>query len=1024
MKNITRFSVEYPITVTMAVLAVLLLGYISFTRLGMDLFPDVNNPRIFIELKAGELPPEEIERKFIEGIESQSVRQKDVVNVQSVSRVGSAQVTVEYAWKSDMNDAFLNLQKALATYKQNSEIDELTITQYDPNASPVVLLAFSHPDITDMDELRKTAESYLRNELIRLEGIADVRLLGQEEKEVVIETNPYLLEAYNVTAANLASRINEYNRNVSGGSIQEMGRRYIIKGVGEFTSLDDIRSIVVSFTTTANLDGSSVRTPVFLRELAEVRFRNREPDNIVRLNGRRCMGIAVYKEMKYNTVQAVEQFMSALDTIRKALPGYELTVISNQGKFISDAVGEVKQTAIIGIMLAVIILFVFLRRIGTTLVISAAIPISIVATFNLMYFNGLTLNIMTLGGLALGAGMLVDNAIVVMENIFRNIESGLSLREAAIEGTAQVGGAITSSTLTTIVVFLPIVYIQGSAGELFKDQAWTVAFSLVSSLAVALFVIPMLSSKLLGGGKKTVRPQAINKTGYRWYASMLRGLLGVRWLVILASIALVAGTVMLLPHIGSEFIPRTDMNEFTLELTLPEGTELERTAGTVSSLETGLRELFSENLETVFSVAGPSGDILGSSGSVIEDENTATVKIILAKKHGISTDAVLAGVSSILAEIPEVEARFIQEQAAFELTLGAEDAPIVVEIRGDDLDVLQDLSTQTYDLLSALDILYNVETNIEEGRPQIDVVIDRVRAGIYNIGIDAVASQLGNRLTGTSAGQLDEKGELKNIIIELPKVSVSQIEDIPIQSGANVVRLYEVANIEVSNAPKEVYRNNQTRVARVSASIAPGVPLDKAVARIESSLAAIAFPTDYKYVLTGEEQRRREAFGSLRFALILSLILVYMVLASQFESLVHPFTIILSIPLAMVGAVLLFFVLGKTFNIMAFIGIIMLAGIAVNDSIILVDAINQLKRSGLARTDAIIEAGLRRIRPIIMTSLTTIMALLPLTVGFGEGAALRSPMALAVIGGLVTSTILTLVVIPCVYSVLDALHRN
>ena len=465
MKRIIQFSVEYPITILMFVLAVILLGTISFQRLGMDLFPDLNNPRIYIELKAGERPPEEIEKQFVKNIEAQAIRQQNAIEVSSVSRVGAAQITVEYAWETNMDEAYLDLQKTLNDYQQNSDIDELTLSQHDPNASPVILLGLSHPQITDMDELRKIAESYIQNELIRLEGIADVRLMGQEEKEVVIETNNYLLEAHNVTPATIASRIEEFNSNVTGGSLSEMGTRYTIKGISEYKTIDDIANIVVTYgestseTETSSSTTATDQVPVFLKDIATIEMRNKEPENIVHINGERCMALAIYKETHYNTLRAVQDFMETLETIRKALPGYNLTVIQNKGEFIASSIDEVKSTAVFGILLAVVVLYVFLRRIGITAIISMAIPFSIIATFNLMYFNGLTLNIMTLGGLALGAGMLVDNAIVVMENIIRNIDSGLPLREAVVEGTSQVSGAITASTVTTVMVFLAIVYI-------------------------------------------------------------------------------------------------------------------------------------------------------------------------------------------------------------------------------------------------------------------------------------------------------------------------------------------------------------------------------------------------------------------------------------------------------------------------------------------------------------------------------------------------------------------------------------
>lgn len=1021
MKKIIQFSVEYPITVLMLVLALILLGGISFQRLGMDLFPELNNPRLFVELEAGERPPEEIEKQFVRHMEARAISLKNAVQVSSVSRVGTAMIMVEYAWSTNMDEAFLDLQKALTDFQQNADIEELTISQHDPNAEPIILLGFSHPEITDMDDLRKVAESYIRNELIRLEGIADVRLLGQEEKEVVVETNQYLLEAYGLTPSAVANRIREYNRDVSGGSIVEMGTKYIIKGISEFGSLADISQVIVTFGQPEQEPGAAVssekKVPVLLKDVAEVSLQNKKPDNIVRLNQQRCMGLAVYKETKFNTVRAVEEFMETLETLRKALPGYELIVIQNKGEFVAKAINEVKQTLLVGILLAVMVLFVFLRRIGTTAVISVAIPISIVATFNLMYFNDLTLNIMTLGGLALGAGMLVDNAIIVMESIFRNLESGMPLRESSILGTSQVSGAITASTLTTIVVFLPIVYLHGSAGELFKDQAWTVAFSLLSSLFVAIMVIPMLSSRLLKSS--TASYEITGSIRFPRYGKFLERVLETRWLVILSAAALVAGGVMLIPVVGSEFLPKTDLNDFSIELKLPEGTELYRTESTVAGIEQGIRDLLGDDIETLYSVVGPSRQISREAGSIFEDENTATVKITLKEERFLPSETVLSLVSGLLKEIPDLEARIFQEQTALELTLGTETAPVVVEIQGDELEQIQELTEQAYQRVSGLSELYNLETSFDEGRPEINVVVDRIRAGVYNIGLENVHSQLETILMGAEAGQWETEGELKDITIKLPRVSVSELDEITVTSGGNKVSLYEIADIQTSRAPKQINRRNQVRVGKISAHLAKDMPLDHAVSRIRSALSDISFPPQYRYTIAGEEQKRQDAFDNLKFALILSLILVYMVLASQFESLVHPFTIILSIPLAIVGAIAVFFILGKSLNIMAYIGIIMLVGIAVNDSIILVDAINQLKREGLPRKSAILEAGQRRIRPIIITSLTTILALLPLTVGFGEGVALRAPMALAVIGGLVTSTLLTLVVIPCVYMVMD-----
>lgn len=431
MKNIVKFAVGNPVTICMIVFALLLLGKVSYDQLSVDLLPDLNNPRLFIELKVGERPPEEIEKQFVKNMESMAIRQSDVTQVSSVIKAGTARITVEYTWTKDMDEAFLDLQKAMNPFAQNKEITELKITQHDANLSPVVLVGMSHQNITDMAELRRIAESYIRNELIRLEGVAEVTLSGEEVTTLTVQTDPYKLNAFQLKIEDIASRIESNNQSISGGRVSELGLQYLVKSSSLFSTEADFENLIVGYKpvqqeTSGNSSSETVtdvnKAPVFLKEVATVQFVNARPENIVRINGKRSIGLSIYKEMRFNTVKVVDEVTSRLAVIEDALPGYHFQVISNQGTFIKSAIGEVKSSAILGIVLAVIVLFVFLRRMGTTLIVSLSIPISIVATFNLMFFNGLTLNIMTLGGLALGAGMLVDNAIVVIESIFRNQE--------------------------------------------------------------------------------------------------------------------------------------------------------------------------------------------------------------------------------------------------------------------------------------------------------------------------------------------------------------------------------------------------------------------------------------------------------------------------------------------------------------------------------------------------------------------------------------------------------------------------
>lgn len=996
------------------VLAVLLLGYISFSKLGVDLFPELNNPRLFVEIEDGNRPPGEMENLYVKNIEAQAIRQSDVVNVTSVSEVGTASITVEYTWGKDMDEAFLDLQKAMATYAQNSGIDDIRITQYDPNSSPIMVVALENENLLNLDEIRKMAENYIRNELIRLEGIADVTMAGEEIAEVLIETDPYILEAYGITVSELSSKIQGYNQNVSGGTIEENGVNYSVKGVGMISSPGNLKSLIVGTKEVEQLDGSTKNIPVYLNDVAEISVANKEPETIVYLNGKQCIGLSIFKEPHYNTVKAVDQLNDAFESITKALPGYTFTVVRNQGTFINSAINEVGNSALIGIVLAVFILFVFLKRISTTLVVSIAIPISIVATFTLMYFKGLTLNVMTLGGLALGAGMLVDNAIIVMENIYRKIERGQGIVKAAVDGTAEVGGAITASTLTTIVVFLPIVYLQGASGELFKDQAWTVAFSLLSSLVVAILVIPVLVSKI-GGGKK--KEKLVKPIHMNWYPGILAGILKHKWLVIVLAVLAMGGSVLLVPKIGSEFMPTSSSNSFTLEVTMPEGTRLESTASAMKKIEGLVNENLAGNVSLVYTEVGEVKSTAG--GSSVTSENSALMHLILSDEGMKQYDNIAQTLTNIMATNPDVEFSFQQEEGSLQSIMGNDEPPLVVEVVGEELETINELTLALKETALEVNGLYNVESSVENGAPEIDINIDRVQAGIFGLSIEQIIEQVRNRLGGNEAGEYETGGEMRDITIRQPKVTVNQLANLEITSGTTRYRLTDVATITEASLPRQIHRSNQSRVGKVSAYVDEDMKFDKVVAALQSKLSEVPLPEGYRLRMAGQEVKRKESMEGLTFALILSIVLVYMVMAAQFESLSHPFTILFTIPLALVGTVLTFFFLGNTFNIMAFIGMIMLVGIAVNDSIILVDKINQLRNGGMAKREAILEAGRQRIRPIIMTSLTTILALLPLTIGFGESASLRAPMALAVIGGLVTSTVLCLVVIPCMYDIID-----
>ena len=1019
--GITKFAVKYPVSVLMITLGVCLLGVISYNKLGTDLFPDLKNPALYIELEAGERPPEEIEKQFIEQIESTAARQEGVKQVSSSSKVGGATITVEYDWDQDMDAAFLDLQRSMSQIGQNEEITSLNVSRYDANATPVMTIAMSHQEITDMNELRKIAENYMRSEFVRLEGVADIQLNGQEEAYVEIKTDSYMLDAFGLTAESIASKIEGLNRNVSGGTIVNDEIQYSIKGVNLLESLEDISNIIVAFKTPTISENSektatstNVKAPIYLKDVAQVELRNKEPKIVARYNGERCLSLSIYKENKYNTVQAVENITQKLEELKKSMPGYEFHIISNQGDFIGASIGEVKDSAIMGVLLAMVVLYVFLRRINTTLIVSISIPVSIIATFNLMYFNGLTINIMTLGGLALGAGMLIDNAIVVMENIYRNLENGLSPKEAAIKGTSEVAGAITSSTLTTIVVFLPIVYIQGAAGELFKEQAWTVSFSLLSSLFVAILLMPMLASKYIyrsSGNKESVQ--------IKGYGRFVGKLLKRRYIVVITALILVIFSYMLVPLLKMEFMPKAESKEFSTFVTLEPGSRLQSTDNATATIETMITELAGEDLEWIFTQIGPSNTENQAGSGNLKEENQAEIKARLKGDSRLDADAIINQLNHNYVIPDGIEISFEKEQSALQSILGNNEAPVVIEVKGEELELIEELCDEVKEKISSITGVYDVRTSMEKGAPEIDITIDRLKSGIYGVDISSVASQVKSKLNGTTASTFESEGEPIDIEIRVPEVSLAELQNVEIVQGDKKYRLGEIAEVSITTAPKEISRKNQSRIGKVTAMLEKDYTLSGVTPAINSQLENIQFPAKYSAKITGEEEKRAESFNGLSFALLLSIVLVYMVMASQFESLRHPFTILLTIPLAGVGCIYAFLLAGASLNMMAFIGIIMLAGIAVNNSILLVDATNKLKDEGYALTEALQAAAQQRIRPIIMTSLTTILALLPMCFGFGEGASLRSPMALAVIGGLFTSTIMTLVVIPCVYYIFD-----
>jgi HAE1 family hydrophobic/amphiphilic exporter-1 len=555
---------------------------------------------------------------------------------------------------------------------------------------------------------------------------------------------------------------------------------------------------------------------------------------------------------------------------------------------------------------------------------------------------------------------------------------------------------------------------------MFKDQAWTVAFALISSLFVAMLVIPMLVNTFFKEKKDQKHSRLSSPMQFKWYPQFLTAVIEKRILVIILSVVLMGLTAFFIPRLGSEFMPKASSSEFTIELTLPEGTSLGRTESTVGKVEGIIKQLLGEKIAMIYSQAGKENTSSLSQSTVARDENYANIKVFLKKEFAANSEKMLNQVEQFLKAIPDMKVAFSREETSLQATLGTNTAPFVVEIKGKEYSEMEKILNESKTILQSNNGLYNITTSLDEGTPEVEIVIDRFKTSYYNVTVDNVINQVKSYLSGAQAGKFEREGELKDITIKLDDITLKQLQDLLITAGTVKVPLSELASIRTVTSPIEITRSNQTRTSYIYAMVNKSKPFDQIIKQAETSLKAIALPVDYRIDITGEELKRKETMSNLTFALILSVILVFMVLAAEFESIIQPFVILFTMPFAVVGTVLTFLIFGKSLNMMAYIGIIMLCGIAVSNAIILIDRINQLREDGLGKKDSIVTAGSQRIRPILMTSLTTIFALLPLTIGIGESASLRSPMALAVIGGLISSTLLTLVVIPCVYWVFDS----
>lgn len=1022
-----RFAVKRPVTILMIVLIILLLGTVSLSRLGLDLFPDMELPYAVVITSYDGAGPEEIETLVTRPIEEALASVDNVQEVMSVSREGLSMVQAGFTWGTDMDYASLDIREQVGFMEAMlpSDAGDPMVFQFDPAMMPIKVLTLSGPQ--GEAELRRLAEDVLKPRLERLEGVASVGLAGGLEREIRVRLDPVKLHGYGISVDSVVNSLAAQNVNRPGGTVEQSKYEYLVRTMGEFASVEDIQNVFIAAPT-----GGGVR----LEEIALVEDGYSDINQKTFMNGQAGVGIALQKQSGTNTVQVAEIIEEEITALKKDLPhDTAITTVMDQSVFITGAIENIGRNAAVGALFAIFVIYFFLRNFRSTFIIATAIPISIITTFILIHFGGLTLNLMTMGGLALGVGMLVDNAIVVLENIYRHRQEGGSSDDSAVKGASEVANAIIASTLTTMAVFLPVVFVEGLASQIFSEFALTVSFALLASLAVSLSFIPMLSSKMavkIEKKKSSEENSGKENNGMRkrilessrtfqdritnLYRSVLEKALRFRFKVLVGVTAVFIASLMLIPFVGAEFIPRMDTGEFEVEFELAQGASLSETEDMARRMESIIMEY--EEIEHLYIAigAGSMDVMLGTEGQSNVGQMYASIGPVT--KRDISVDQVIEELRQKFNEIPGLDASITAEGG---MPLG-DAAPVSIEIKGDEFEVLEELGRSIASIVNSVEGTREVTFSMEEGRPEVQVAVDRDKASSYGLTSSQIAAAVRTSLSGSIAALYREGGEEINVRVESLGEARRDMEsvrslliDIP---GGGTVPLSAVADFKMGEGPVSITRDNQIRSVYVNADIT-GRDLGSVNQELMAKVDELMLPEGYTVEFGGEMREMMDAFGDLTLALLLAVVLVYMIMAAQFESLMHPFVIMFTIPLAVIGVVLGLFVTGRTFNVPAFIGVIMLAGIVVNNAIVMVDYINQLRKKGMSRREAILEAAPIRLRPILMTALTTILAMMPLAIGIGEGAEVQAPLATVVVAGLIFSAFLTLIIIPVVYTVTD-----
>lgn len=1021
--KIVDFAVKRPVTMIILVAVVLIMGFFTLSRMVLDLFPEMKFPMAVVITTYSGAGPEEVESRVTEVLEGAVNTVGGIESVQSYSSAGTSMVLASFDWGTDMDNAILNMREKIGLVEMAlpSEVEKPMVLKMDINMMPIMQIGITGGDQVSLSQLQSIAEDKIKPRLERIPEIASVAITGGLQREVQVDVDPVKLHNYGLTLGQVNQVLQMENFNSSSGTVDEGQRQYFVRSLQQFETVDDIKDVAI-LTGSGNI--------IYLRDIANIVDGYKDDSQLTRVNEGSAVGIHLMKQSDANTVKACEAVKAELAQVQKELDvQLDIQIVTDQSSFIKQSLESTQTTMWEGALLAMVVLFLFLRNFSSTFIVFTAIPLSIIATFILMYFNGNTLNLITLGGLSLGIGRMVDDSIVVFENIYRHRKLGLPPLQAALTGASEVGSAVIAATLTLIAVFLPILFVEGLASVIFKPMAVTISFAIFCSLMVALTVVPLMSSRMLTdkamAEKQIGRGRVagtIHKFG-EWidnlgegYTKLIKWSLSHRKLVSIGVTLLMVVSVALSPLIGAEFLPATDSGEIAIAVETDQGSRLENTDDIMGQIEAKLHEL--PEVTTIFSSIGGGANQFMSTGTQ-SDQGAISLKLVPKNDRDKSVNEMAEEIRILLADIAGAKIKVSVTDMASGMMSGS---AVNVRVKGDDLSVLQDLSDKVAEIVRNVPGTREVAASLTDGKPEVQVKVDRQRAAALGLTPMQVSSEIKNAMQGSVATRYKVEGTEVDVRVRyIPQnhQDLEYLQNLTILSASGAtVKLSQIATFELAQGPIQITRVDQVREADITANLL-NRDLKSVMDDIQAQVNNIELPVGYTVEYTGANQDMMESFSSLGIALLLALILVYAVMAIQYESFFNPFIIMFSVPTAFIGIVMGLLLTGRSFSVPAFIGIIMLVGIVVSNAIVLVDYLERLRQRGMEKQAAIVEAGRVRLRPILMTAFATILAMFPLALGVGEGGEMSAPLATVVIGGLLVSTLITLFLVPVVYSIFD-----